>query len=232
MFTYDLQRGAQIGRAVLPGPGLFHLVPDHAALVPHATRAHQQLHRHGIEHLVAQHHAFDGIGQFGRPLHHIAKTGQPLLLARPQAARDVDNGVAAQRHALLLQRLQHLLGQRPAAGAKLPHFVGAGLRQRFGHLHCHRMAVERTDFRRRDKIAAIRWQVPQLGTAMRVIAQPRRVQRQMHEAVERQPAAVLRHFSAYHRLQGGIVGSGRRRGGRSGSLHARNLPPKAGFSHR
>ena len=164
-----------------------------------------------------------------RPLHHVAKARQPLLLPRAQAAGDIDDGVAAQRHALLLQGIEHLLGQRAAAGTKFPDFLRAGARQRLGHLYGQRVPVKRTDFRRRDKIAAIRRQMPELGAAMRVVTQPRRVQRQMHETVEGQPAAVPGHFSTYDRLQCGIVGGGGGRRGRSG-LHARNLPPNAAVS--
>ena len=154
VFALDLQRRAQGGGAVAPNESA-PVAQRHAALVPGAVDAGQQLHGHGIEHLVAQHHAVHGGGQMVGPLHHIAKRGQPRLLALAQAARDIDDGVALQRHALRLQGGEHLLGQCPAARAKFPHFMGGGVLQCFDHLGGQRLPVQRRQLRRRHKVAAI-----------------------------------------------------------------------------
>ena len=60
VLAFDLDGWAQVGDAVLPSE--IFARTDHPALVPHALRALQQLHRHGVQHLVAHHHALDGLG--------------------------------------------------------------------------------------------------------------------------------------------------------------------------
>jgi hypothetical protein len=61
------------------------------------TMARQQLHRHGVEHFVAHHHAVElRVGQRIHPAHLVAKpAASAQLLAGAQAARDIDDGVAA-----------------------------------------------------------------------------------------------------------------------------------------
>jgi hypothetical protein len=97
--AFDLDRRPQFGGAVGPGQGI--ALQRHATLPPDAaglpTLAHQQLDRHGIQHLVAHHHALNRLGQRVHPTHGVAKAGQSRLLARTQRARQVHDGVAAHR---------------------------------------------------------------------------------------------------------------------------------------
>ena len=82
-----------------------------------------------------------------------------------------------------------LFGQRAGAGAKFPHAIGAGLAQRLGHLHGQRLAEQRGHLRGGHEVAARTGQGTELGQVARVVAQARRVESQLHEAVETDPAA-------------------------------------------
>ncbi|MPM67959.1 hypothetical protein SDC9_114884 [bioreactor metagenome] len=89
MRAADIHRRAQFGGTVLPGKGRFIAVTakHHAALMPLAPGALQQLHRHRIQHLVADDHAFHGLGQCIHPAHQMLVPGQRQFLARAQRAR-------------------------------------------------------------------------------------------------------------------------------------------------
>ncbi len=69
----DLDGRAQVGGLVFPGKGA--VLHRHAALVPHAALrtavAREQLHGHGVEHLVADHHALHAFRQRIDPAHHL-----------------------------------------------------------------------------------------------------------------------------------------------------------------
>jgi len=82
----------------------------------------QQLHRHRIEHLVADDHAGHRIGQRVEPAHALAERRERLALALPQRARQVDDAVALHP---LAQGPQQLRGQRARAGAEFPDLGGA-----------------------------------------------------------------------------------------------------------
>ena len=73
---------AQRCRAVVPGIATVRF--DHAALVPGGAVEPQQLHWHGVEHLVAQHHAVQRGRQLVQPLHLRAEPRQPRRLACAQ----------------------------------------------------------------------------------------------------------------------------------------------------
>ena len=126
--------------------------------------------------------------------------GQQGLLAHPQAAREVDDGVAL--HAVA-QRIEQLQGQGARAGAKLPHLVRAGLRQRLVHLQGQRLAEQRRELGRGHEVAARLRHGAELGGIVGVIAQAGRVQGQRHEAVKPDPAAGSGNGLGDVGLQGG-----------------------------
>jgi hypothetical protein len=121
-------RPAAAGRSAIgPGEavGSCSSAAHHAALEPHPALAHQQFHRHRIEHLVADHHAAD---RSGNSLTHSTRSApwrQRLLLPLAQAARQFDDGVAHVDAADLAERVQQLHRQRAGAGAELPDGRGA-----------------------------------------------------------------------------------------------------------
>ncbi len=154
VFAIDVNRRAQRGGAVGPHQ-LARSVACHAAFQPIAVHPRQQLHRHGVQHLVAQHHAAHALGQGVGPMHHVGVGGQGGALALAQAAREVNDGVAPGRLALGGQRVQHLQGQRAAARAKLPHLVGAGGAQGLGQLPRQRLAKQGRELGRGHKVAAL-----------------------------------------------------------------------------
>ena len=164
-----------------------------AALVPNACLAVQQLHGHGVQHFVADDDALHLGRQRIGPLHQMRKARQPLLLALAQAGRNFDNGVLPQgwRGRCSGEYLQHLLGQCTAACTKFPHGIGAGVQQGILHLHRQCLAKQGAEFGRGHKIAAIARPVAQRIAVAGVVAQVGCVQRQMHEAVKRQPAAGI-----------------------------------------
>ena len=178
----------QIGRLVHPGKTAV-VGQHHAALVPHAVLlaalSEDQLHRHGVEHLVADDDAFDGFRQLVGPCNLIAELLQRLLLARAQAARQIDDGVALDAAA---QRVEQLLGECARARAEFPDLIRARCVQRLAHLLRQRPAEQRRELGRGHEVAARLRHGAELGRAVGVITEARRVQRQLHEAIERQPA--------------------------------------------
>ena len=197
VFTFNVHGRAQVSRLI--GPGKRVAITRHTAFVPDPFQAHQQLHRHGVQHLVTHHHAVKTIRQCIDPTHPVAVCGQRQLLARAQAARHIDDGVALD---LVTQSAEQLGRQRTRARAKLPDFIGAGGGECVGHLHGQRLAEQRRHLGCGHKVAAGRGEGPELGGIVGVIAQAGRVQRQRHEAVETNPAAVGGDVLANMRLQG------------------------------
>ena len=188
--AFDVDGRAQVGGAVGPGKTAV-LSYRHAALMPHtallAAVARQQLHGHGVQYLVAHHHAAEFFGQGIHPAQLVGMRHQFGLLARAQAARQIDDGVALH---LIAQRIQQLQRQRAGARAKLPDLVGAGVRQGFAHLYGQRLAEQRGHLGRGHKVAAGLGHGAELGGIVGVVAQAGRVQGQGHEAVKTQPSAL------------------------------------------
>ena len=79
VLTVNLDGRAQVRGLVRPHQSP--LRPGHATLMPDTAHAGQQLHRHGIEHLVAHHHAAHLRRQRARPLHLAGMRRQSLTLA-------------------------------------------------------------------------------------------------------------------------------------------------------
>ena len=139
-------------------------------------------------------------GKRVEPAHAVAEARQALALARAQRARQVDDGVAA--HALA-QRVEQLRGQRAGAGAELPHARRCRWRPAPARTCTRqRLAEQRRQLRRGDEVAARRGIAPNLRLSRGVVAQAGRVQRQRHEAVERQPAAVRASMASSRSARG------------------------------
>jgi hypothetical protein len=179
-----VDRRAQRGRAVGPG--------EVSPCAPRRVRTSlavevQQLHRHRVEHLVADHHAVEASGSASSQRTRSPKARQPL--GAGARAAPPDRSTTCRRTAVA-QRRQQLRRQRAGAGAEFPHLVRAGAVQRLRHLHRQRAAEQRRQLGRGDEVAARRRQrPPNWRLAARVVAQARLVQRHRHEAVEGQPAA-------------------------------------------
>ena len=67
--------------------------------MPGAAVKLQQLHRHGIQHFVAQYDAVHLLGQVVQPLHLGAETRQAFGLAGAQGAGDVNDAVTGHAYA-------------------------------------------------------------------------------------------------------------------------------------
>ena len=115
------------------------------------------------------------------------------------------------------QRIQQLQRQRTGTGAKFPDFIGTRRLKRLSQLPGQRLTKQRGQLRRGDEIAPVSGHLAELFARAGVVTQPWRVQRQGHEAVKRQPAALRRNVPRNMRLQaltGGLraLGAFRKRG--------------------
>ena len=200
VLAIHLQRRAQVRGAV--GPDQLAVFHGNTALEPLAVDARNDLHGHGIQHLIANDHALHVLGQRTGPDHLGGMGCQALLLARAQRAGQIDDGVALHFHALALQLVQYLQRQRARACTKLPDLTRAGALHGFGHLRRYQLAEYGRDLRRRHKVAAGIGQRTEFGSVVRVVAQPRRIQRQRHETVKANPSASLGNGLVNVRVQG------------------------------
>ena len=191
VLAIHLQWRAQVGGLVLPGECRIRLVAHgHTAFVPDLFHAGQQLDRHGIEHLVPHHHALHRVRQFTHPLHQMRVFFQLELLACPQAAGQINDVVAPQRHIHGRQRVQQLQRQGARARAKLPHRVGLGHLQGLRHLGGQGQAKQGRHLGRGDKVASRLRHGAKFGAVVGVVAQARRVQGLCHKGVKTDPSAL------------------------------------------
>jgi hypothetical protein len=171
-------------------------------LAPAGGALAHQVHRHRVQHLVAEHHAVPRVREAVQP-HHLRETAQQLLLAGAQFARQFHDGVLLQRDAGGRQFGQDVEGQLAGAGAELEDARRA-LSDNSG---CHvgqRGAEQRRQLGGGCKIAIL----AQLGGAAAVIAEIGGVQRQLHVAGEGNGARRALDFGGDQVLQG--VGRGQR----------------------
>ncbi len=182
-----VQRRPQRRRTILPGIAV--RSGNDAALEPLAAVPVQQLHRHRVEHLVADDDALHRVGQRVQPAHLRTVEGEPLPLALAQAARQVDDASSCARARRARRATAARSAPEPAPNS---HTVVAAARvQRLRHLRGKSLAEQRRQLGRGHEIAARGGHQPELAVVARVVAEAGRVQRQRHEAVERQPAAGL-----------------------------------------
>ena len=186
VLTIDLDGRTPIGDPVLPSECF--TSADHPTLVPDALGALQQLHRHGVQHLIAHHHTLDGLGPAVQPSHFARVLQQSVGLSVTQSARQVNDGVPRHRVAQAAQQLQ---GQGSGACAKFPDFIRACGRQCLFYLHRQGLAKQRRHARRGHKIAARGRHGTEFLQGVGVITQAGFVQGHGHETVKTDPAARL-----------------------------------------
>ena len=112
--------------------------------------------------------------------------------ADAQATGQLDDRAALDRRAERVECLEQLRGQHARPGAELPQLARRARLQGLRELARQRVSEQRRQFRRGDEIAARLRHQPELAARVRVVAQARRIQRQGHEAVERQPTPGAR----------------------------------------
>ena len=171
--------------------------------MPLALNAVEQLHRHGIEHFIAHHHALQAVGPLVQPLNLMAPFGQFGLLPGLQGAGQVHDVVALQGAPQALEFTEQLVRQSTTACAKFPHFVGAGGTQSFCHLLGQGGAKQGRQLGGRHKIAARLGHAAKLGLLIGVIAQTGLIQGQRHELIKRQPAFGRQNGLVHPRQHGG-----------------------------
>ena len=191
-----VQRRAQVARPIRRGKAA--VMPDHAALEPLLPVEGEQLHRHRVEQFIADDDAFKGFRQSAQPFDLVAPWRQTLGLAPPQTAGQINDAIALDT---LAQGFKQLRCQRAGASAEFPDLGRASLRQSLPDLRRQRAAEQGRQLGRSDKVRARLRHQPEFLQLVAVIAQPRRIQRQRHETVERQPASRLVNGLAYQYSQ-------------------------------
>src|SRR5690606_22666428 len=158
-----------------------------------------------------------------QPLHPVElRLWQPLpqVLALPLAhvRAGLQDRVARRHRVHLRQPVDRIARKAPAAPAHLDEVrVGTQLAQHRRHRLGHALGEQRAQLRRGDEVAG----GTELGRPGAVIAQPRRIQRQLHEAPERDRPAGGLDLAADQRLQALAVGARFRVN--SGFRHAHSL---------
>ena len=89
---------------------------------------------------------------------------------------------------------QQLLGQCAGASAKCPTLACASGVQRLPQLRRQHLSKQWRQLGGGDEVAAVLWAGANHAAATAVIAQPRRVQCQLHETLEAHPAAAFTDF--------------------------------------
>ena len=138
------------------------------------------MRRHGVEHLVRDHHATKIVRQRIDPAR---RRAQPGALARGELRARLENqvlGLEAERG----ERLDQPIGERAAAGAELEHRVAGG--EQLGDLAREAAREQAAELGRRDEIA----RGTEIRIAARVIAEPGRMQHERHVACEAHPVAA------------------------------------------
>ena len=195
-----------VGAAVFPAQP-FLRVQNHAPFQPSARCAPEALAGQGVEHFVGEDHAPHAfVGEPVHPLQAFAQVGvrfrQALPLHGAHAGRGLDQQVAQRERAGRLEFAQHDLGQPSAAGPHLDDIASRAGGKDFGALTGERTPEKRRCFRRGVEVSAL----ADPGPSGAVIALIGVIKRQLHVAVERQPAAGFGNGG------GDVPGRGLRRG--------------------
>jgi hypothetical protein len=152
----------------------------------------QERARDHVEHLVGDDEAVDLVRQAIDPREALQRVeAQALLdqlaLALAQVRAHLEHEVAPGKQALLLERLVDVHRELARSGTQLEH-VGAGQsREHLGRLAPDALAEHRRDLGGGHEIAVL----AELARARGVVAQPRRVEHQLHEARKRDPVALV-----------------------------------------
>jgi hypothetical protein len=149
-----------------------------------------QVHRHGVEHLVAEHDAVQGVGQRVQPGNTIQQVRcarlQQRALAFAQVRAEVEDAVLLRQAAQPLELKQDVGSEFAAACTQFGDDRRAQ-RHDFGGLTREDTPEQRRELGRGDEIAL----GAEFARAGGVVAQARRIQRQFHIAGKRYPAVLV-----------------------------------------
>ena len=199
MLQVGLDRGNRIGERVRRRPvdeGEVLVGDGHALLNQPPAPPRKALERQRVQYFVREDDSAMRPGRLRQPLDARQQVGrlfsQPILLPLAQVGRDFHDRVTLGQCVQISQGLQDIDRQLAAAGAVLEHAAAR-------HLFEHRRALARDDpaeqpghFRSRHEVA----RRPELRRARDVVAQPRRVQRMLHELGEPDRTAACRDLLA------------------------------------
>ncbi len=170
--------------------------------------------RQGVRDFVGENQPLEGtLGQPLEPHHALTQSWGQLRQARPLAGgeigADFENRVTLRQYPVGGERGENRRRHAPGAGAELEN-LPAGDGQHFGTLTRQAAAEKIRHFGRGDKVTA----GADLEAAGAVVPETRRIQRQLHETLERQPACRGRHLGVNERRDRGAVVRLLRRQGR------------------
>jgi hypothetical protein len=172
-----------------PASGRRGFIECHAELPHGAVAPGEAPARQGIGHLVGQHHAPQGtLRQTLEPHHALAQLRRQLRQARSlaggQIGADFENRVTLRQYPLGGEGGQNRRRHAPGAGTELED-LATGRGENLGALACHAAVEQVGHLGGGDEVAPD----ADLDAARAVVTQSRRIQGQLHEALERQPPA-------------------------------------------
>jgi hypothetical protein len=163
------------------------------------------MHRHHVEHLVGHHRAGEALRQRVQPLHARRQVGrlrgEGIELALAQLARELEDAVTLGQAVAALELEQQVGGEQAGARTDLDQRGRAGAHHLLD-LGGERLAEKRGKLGRGDEIAA----GAELSRAAAVIPQPRRVERELHVARERDPPSCRGQLGLDAFEQAGALG--------------------------
>ena len=159
-----------------------------AAFLPALPGLDHQMHRHRVQHFIANRHAGKRYRKVIQP-HHFRKVAQGFLLARTQFAGEFDDRVATNVHARLAQFGQDVARKLAGSGTefeemriRLRHQISSDMRDR--------RTKKRRYFRGSCKIPVF----TEFCRAAAVITKAGRIQGQFHVPGKRDPAGTAMDF--------------------------------------
>ncbi len=173
-----------------PRERIARVIPRNPALEPCVLTTRDEMHGQRIQHLVREHRTIDGRRRRVEPGDTcsvgrcIARDRRALPLA--QVRRRFDNRVARGKGVARRKRTKEVRREAPTSPAQLDDLAAGRDGEDLGDLAPERKSVQRRHLRRRDEVAG----AAELGRAGGVVAEPRRVQRDLHVTVERKEAGA------------------------------------------
>ncbi len=182
--------GRDVARATHPiASGAARHLNAHAELAHVIAPNDDALTRQRIQHFVGENHAADGLrGKRIEPHHAVTQFGRELLDARTlafaQICADFEDRVLLRQTPERCKRAQYRCGHPPCSGTQLEHGSADSL-EHLQNLARDALTEQIGHFGRRREIAS----AADLYATRAVIAESGRVERELHELIERQPAA-------------------------------------------
>ena len=190
----------RIGLAFAPGETAT-LVHSHGACVQSRFAQREQPHGQRVDHFIRDEHAAPRLERWRVHPFNVhremrATLLQRLALARAQVGAALEQPVAQRQRAETFEFEQQVGGERAAAGPEFED-IGTAFSQCRRDRACQTSCENESEFRRRDEITGR----AEFRLARAVIAQPRRVQRQLHVAGEVEHAACVRNLATNQRRE-------------------------------